>query len=117
MNASFLSFLSGAPTIDPATASEGTASGVLILIDVREASEFRVSRAPGARHIPLGELSGRLDELAAAGRPVAFVCRSGRRSALAARQARRAGIETRNVKGGMLAWESGGLPLEVSGSR
>lgn len=115
MNPPFFSFLSAGPPIDPATAAEGCASGALVLVDVREGSEFRRSRAPGARHIPLDELGGRLEELAASGKPVAFVCRSGRRSALAARQARRAGIETHNVKGGMLAWERSGLPIEAAG--
>lgn len=53
-----------------------------------------------------------LDRLAAAGKPVAFVCRSGSRSAMATRQARQAGIDAHNVSGGMLAWERQGLPVE-----
>jgi rhodanese-related sulfurtransferase len=36
--------------------------------------------------------------------PVAFICRTGRRSAQATATARRAGYDARNVRGGMTAW-------------
>ncbi len=113
MNASFLSRLRRADdNLDPAAAASGAADGTLLLVDVREPDEFRQLRAPGAQPVPLGQLTAHLGPLAAAGKPVAFVCRSGSRSAMATRQARQAGIDAHNVTGGMLAWERQGLPVE-----
>ena len=113
MNASFLSRMRrSADDLDPAAAAAGSAEGRLLLIDVREPDEFRQLRAPGAQPVPLGQLAAQLQRLGAAGKPVAFVCRSGSRSAMATRQARQAGIDAHNVSGGMLAWERQGLPVE-----
>ncbi|MBJ7328378.1 MAG: rhodanese-like domain-containing protein [Solirubrobacteraceae bacterium] len=107
----FLSSLRGADSLTPAAAAAGVAEGTLVLVDVREDGEFRSGHAPGARHIALGRLAATLDELAADGRPVAFVCRSGARSGVAARQAAAAGIEAHNVRGGMAAWQHAGLAV------
>ncbi len=101
--------------LDPATAAAASAEGNLLLIDVREVDEYRALRGAEATHIPLGRLSAHLDCLAAAGTPVAFVCRSGSRSAMATRVARRTGIDAHNVRGGMLAWERQGLPVQRGG--
>lgn len=84
----------------------------LLLVDVRTPDEFRSGHAPSARNVPLDGLERHLGEIAAAERPVAFVCRSGARSATAARLARTAGVEARNVSGGMLGWSRAGLPVE-----
>jgi len=64
----------------------------------------------GAVHIPLDQLSTRLDELDR-DRPVAFMCRSGSRSAIATRTASKAGLDAANVKGGLIAWQRAGLPI------
>ncbi len=86
----------------------------LVLVDVREASERARGFAPDSRHVPLGELKQRLDELPS-DRPVAFICQSGRRSAMAATAARRAGLDAHNVSGGMSAWEQQGLDTTTPG--
>ncbi len=44
--------------------------------------------------------------------PIAFVCKSGRRSEMAAQTARKAGLDASNVSGGMEAWETAGLETE-----
>jgi rhodanese-related sulfurtransferase len=110
-----LSRLRGAGALEPAEAAAGAEDGTLLLVDVREDVEFRAGHAPTARNVPLGALADGLDELAAAGTPVAFVCRSGARSAQATRQARAAGVEARNVRGGMIAWKRAGLPVSGRG--
>ena len=75
----------------------------LVLYDVREGPERATSFIPGSRHLPLGQLKGRLHELPL-DKSVAFICQSGRRSAMAATAARRAGLDAHNVAGGMNAW-------------
>lgn len=79
------------------------------LVDVREDSEVAQGRIPGARHIPLGQLGGRLAELDRE-RPVVAICRSGNRSARAAELLTAAGFTCDNMVGGMLAWQAAGLP-------
>jgi rhodanese-related sulfurtransferase len=102
-------------------AHERASSGSVLLVDVREAHEFDAGRSADALHVPLGSVSSRLDAIAdeADGRPVWFVCRSGRRSAEAAATAAGSGrlASVVNVDGGMGAWVSAGLPIVPSDGR
>ena len=87
-----------------------------ILLDVRENSEWQAGHAPGARHIPLGRLPGRIKDLPPR-RTVITVCRSGHRSARAATLLTREGREVVNLSGGMHAWARAGLPVVAAGGR
>lgn len=109
-----LSRLRGPKPLTVAEAAEAAKAGTLVLVDVREPGEWRAGHAPTAEHVPLASLGSALERLNASGRPVAFVCQSGMRSGRATRQARAAGLDARNVKGGMSAWQRAGLPV-VSG--
>lgn len=77
------------------------------ILDVRQPDEFRAGHIPGARVIPLGELSSRHGELPR-NRTILCVCRSGARSGAAARQLRDQGLNAVNLRGGMIAWQSAG---------
>ena len=80
------------------------AAGACRLLDVRESWELDICRFPGARHIPLGELPARLDEVPD-DRPVVVVCHHGVRSAQAVGFLRRRGVPGAvNLKGGIDAW-------------
>ncbi len=82
-----------------------------ILLDVREASEFRAVRAPGAVLVPTSSFMARLDGLPA-GRPLLVICHTGQRSAAVTGFLARAGrTDVFNVAGGMDAWERAGLPV------
>jgi rhodanese-related sulfurtransferase len=87
-----------------------------LLLDVREQDEYAAVHAPDSTLIPLGQLSSRLAEIQKyKNKPVAVVCRSGRRSAQAVELLRKAGFtQAVNVEGGMNAWESAGLPVVKS---
>jgi rhodanese-related sulfurtransferase len=84
-----------------------------LLLDVREVSEFAEGHAPSARLIPLGELGGRLAEIAAyKDKPIAVMCHSGRRSAKAVKLLQEAGYtQVSNISGGISAWQKAGLPV------
>ncbi|CAM3308446.1 MULTISPECIES: rhodanese-like domain-containing protein [Saccharibacillus] len=75
-----------------------------LMIDVREPEEVAQGMIPGAVHIPLGQLAGRLDELDP-DRETVFICRSGYRSERACEYLEQSGFDkVVNMSGGMLAW-------------
>jgi uncharacterized membrane protein YdjX (TVP38/TMEM64 family)/rhodanese-related sulfurtransferase len=90
--------------------------GDLVVIDVRSPEEYvgEQGHVAGALNIPLDELSSRLDELGDdPERKIAIVCRTDRRSAKAAALlARRGYADVRVVRGGMIAWQEQGWPVE-----
>lgn len=94
--------------MDVAEASRGAGSGEVLLLDVREHDEWAQGHAPQAVHIPMGEL--RQDSVPR-DRPVLVVCRVGGRSAAVADALEQIGYDVGNVTGGMLAWQSAGLPV------
>ena len=90
-------------TVEQLKARLDSGDGVFIL-DVREPQEYQICSIPGSTLIPLGDLPGRLHELA--GRSEMIVhCKSGVRSAKAVKLLREAGFaQARNLKGGILRW-------------
>ena len=96
--------------ITPQQLAEQFKSGIdAQIVDVRESDEVADGMIPGAKHIALGELAARRNELDMS-RPVIAVCRSGRRSAAAADQLAAAGFTAYTMPGGMLDWTGSGLP-------
>ncbi len=81
-----------------------------LILDVRQGVEIQSGMIPGARHIPLTQLSQRLAEIPR-DRPVICVCYSNHRSPIAARLLAKAGYEVLDMREGMLGWARAGLPL------
>ncbi|MDD2685679.1 MAG: rhodanese-like domain-containing protein [Gallionella sp.] len=100
------------PGIDVKAAAELQKKGGLLL-DVRQPDEYVEGHAPDSKLVPLARIKSRMAELTPyKDKPVAVICRSGRRSALAVSELREAGFtQVQNVDGGMLAWQKAGLPL------
>lgn len=84
-----------------------------LVLDVREDKEWAAGHIPHAKHIPLGQLSSRLNELEKhKGKPVVISCRSGHRSARACALLKKSGFENvHNLAGGIIAWEKANLPI------
>ena len=80
------------------------------LLDVREDEEWTAGYAPGARHIPLGQLGARTAEIPQ-DQEVYVICRSGKRSARAVQALSAAGWDAINVAGGMQDWAAAGRPM------
>lgn len=75
-----------------------------VLPDVREDRELAIASLPAALHIPLDQVSGRMDELDNR-RPVVVMCRSGARSMQVAAYLVQNGCpRVFNLQGGILAW-------------
>lgn len=81
-----------------------------VVVDVREPDEWAAGHAPGAVHIPLGEVPERLGELPES-EPLPVICRSGGRSQRAVQWLAQQGFDVVNVEGGMRAWGSAGKRL------
>jgi glyoxylase-like metal-dependent hydrolase (beta-lactamase superfamily II)/rhodanese-related sulfurtransferase len=63
-----------------------------LVLDVRNAAEFESAHIPGSLHIPFGQLRDRIGEVPRE-RPVATICKAGKRSGLAASILQREGFE------------------------
>ncbi len=86
-----------------------------VILDVRGGEEYAAEHIPGSLHIPYGELPERCDELPR-DRPIATICRGGKRSGLAASILQREGFEdVVHVGQGVGAWRAAGHPVR-SGS-
>ncbi|BBX19696.1 sulfurtransferase [Mycolicibacterium duvalii] len=77
------------------------------LLDVREVDEWQRGHAPGARHMPMGEVPARLDEIDRDAQ-LFVICHVGGRSHRVAQYLAQRGFEPINVAGGMLAWAGAG---------
>lgn len=88
----------------------------IIVIDVRGQDEFigELGHIASALNLPVDELPRRLAEINALNeRPIILVCRTDKRSANAAALLRDAGFrDVRVLRGGMVEWNRGGLPVE-----
>lgn len=74
------------------------------VIDVREDEEVATGMIPGAKHLPLGDVPERMDEMNQK-EHYYLVCRSGGRSGRACTYLEEQGYDVTNVAGGMLDWE------------
>ena len=74
------------------------------IIDVRDDEEVAEGKIPGARHIKLGDIPERHNELDKS-EHYYMVCRSGGRSGNACAYLIQQGYDVTNMVGGMLAWE------------
>lgn len=84
-----------------------------LVLDVREDIEYDAGHIANARHIPVGKLEGRLQELEKfKSKPIVVVCRSGMRSNRACSVLRKHGFaNVHNLEGGINAWQQASLPV------
>ena len=85
----------------------------LVLVDVREDSEFAADHLPGAIHLSKGvlerDIEQRVPDLNA---PLVLYCSGGYRSALAADSLQKMGYKNvLSMDGGIRAWREKGFPL------
>ena len=102
------------PTIDVREAERRRReeSPTPLVVDVREASEFKAVRLEdGVALVPLSEFGERFQELPR-DRPLLMMCAGGTRSAAATAHLLRNGYtDVVNVAGGIKDWEASGLPV------
>jgi hydroxyacylglutathione hydrolase len=85
------------------------------IVDVRGESEWSTGHIAGARHLFLGDLVDRIDELPR-DRPIVVSCQGGTRSSIAASLLRAHGFSNViNYAGGFADWQRSGMPVETPG--
>ncbi|WP_016696460.1 rhodanese-like domain-containing protein [Rhodococcus rhodochrous] len=112
--------IESAVTVDPNSLHVSIDSGKNVrIIDVRTPGEFESVHIPGAYNVPLDLLREHRDEFCAHfDENVVLVCRSGQRAGQAEETLRGAGLFNLHIlAGGMLGWESAGLPVNRGAER
>ncbi len=108
------SLASGGMQISTLEATRLMNQGATLVLDVRDAPDFASGHLPRARHIPMQELSKRVEEIGKyKDKPVIVTCRNGARAGAASRFLKRAGFTAvYQLKGGLAAWQQASLPVE-----
>ena len=88
--------------------------GTTLILDVRDEKDFAAGHVPRARHIPIRDLPGRLEEIAKfKAKPVILTDKSPARAASACRLLKQSGFtNVYQLKGGLGAWQQASLPIE-----
>jgi thioredoxin 1/putative thioredoxin len=98
--------------IKSAELAELIKEGVVVAVDTRDKGAFARAHVPGATNMPIEEIEGRLAELhMLPGRPVLY-CRAGDKTKEVAERLNEQGLPVAFLEGGILSWESEGLPIE-----
>ncbi len=101
-----------AADIDVATVKALQGRDDVVLLDVREQSEYDAGHIPGVKLIPVGAVAGRLNEIPK-DKAVIVTCRSGNRSSQVAKYLRDQGYTNiHNMLGGINAWQQAGYVVE-----
>lgn len=100
--------------VDTKAAAERQARGELLL-DVREADDYKEFHIPNSMNIPFGRLEFRLAELESyKGKPITVFDHSGLRAPRAWELLQKAGFtQVTILKGGIAEWKKAGLPLST----
>ncbi|WP_018950536.1 rhodanese-like domain-containing protein [Thioalkalivibrio sp. ALMg11] len=102
------------PEISAEELRDRSSRGDVQIVDVRSRREFRHSRIPGARSLPItrftrdGVRSLDLDP----NQPVIAICLTAHRSVPAVRMLREQGYDARQLASGMRAWWRHGFPCD-----
>ena len=87
--------------------------GSIQIVDVRTPAEWAAGHIEGSVHIPLNDLTERLDDIDHAATTV-VVCQIGQRSYMAAMYLRGLGMDAHNLDGGLERWVREGRTLTTN---
>ncbi len=84
-----------------------------LLLDLRSSSEFSSGHIVGSHNVEPKNILEKINSLKTSKeRPIILVCRTGSSSSSAGKELKKVGFQDINVmSGGMMAWQSQGLPL------
>ncbi|MFQ3788596.1 rhodanese-like domain-containing protein [Halomonas sp. A29] len=84
-----------------------------VVVDTREAGDFKAGHIAGARNIPQSRVEERISELEKVkDKPIVVVCKSGQASGITVAKLTKAGFtRVYKLRGGMMQWQADGLPV------
>lgn len=84
-----------------------------VVLDIREANDFKAGHIAGARNIPQSRLDERISELEKfKDKPVIIACKHGQSCGAAQAKLNKAGFERAlKLRGGVAQWQADSLPL------
>jgi len=87
-----------------------------VVLDLRDAADYKSGHITNARHIPEGEIDSRMKDLEKMkAKPIIVSCARGNRSTNVANRLRKLGFgEVFSLRGGIAAWQQANMPLEKS---
>lgn len=87
-----------------------------VVLDLRDAAEYKAGHITNARHMPEGEIDSRMKDLEKIKtKPIIVSCARGNRSTNVANRLRKLGFgEVVSLRGGIAAWQQANMPLEKS---
>lgn len=98
-------------TVDVATVKALQGRSDVVILDVREPSEYAAGHIADVTLIPMNDVPNRLAEIPK-DKPVIVTCRSGSRSGQITEFLRKQGYTNiHNMRGGIVAWEQAGYPV------
>jgi rhodanese-related sulfurtransferase len=98
--------------VDVATVNALQGRDDVVILDVREQSEYDAGHIPGVTLIPMNTVANRLGEIPK-DKPVIVTCRSGNRSDQVTDFLRQQGYtNVHNMTGGINAWQQAGYSVE-----
>ena len=103
----------GIPTLSPAQLTALVNREEAVVLDLRDAAEYRAGHIVDSIHMPFSKLSERVAELERyREKPVVVVCKMGHQSGAVARNLRQKGFaKVYRLGGGIMEWQSSQLPL------
>ena len=103
----------GIPTLSPAQLTALVNREDAVVLDLRDAAEYRAGHIVESIHMPFARLSERVGELERyRERPVVVVCKMGHQSGAVARNLQQKGFaKVYRLGGGIMEWQSSQLPL------
>ena len=110
--------LMGYRSVDPNQATRLINDGAALL-DVRTEAEYKNGHIANAVNIPISQLKSRLDKLSfSKTEPLVIYCQTGSRSGRACALLAKSGYEkVYNLGGGIMAWQSAGMPVTKGKSK
>ena len=104
-------------TVSPSEFQQGIDNQDVQVVDVRSISEYESGHIDGAENVDVesADFLGVARQALSKDKPVYVYCRSGRRSLEAANQLAKIGYEVVNLDGGIINWESEGMPVIEGG--
>lgn len=85
----------------------------VVLLDVRDHTEWSAGHIPNAIHITRGTLEGKVESVIPRAERIVVYCASGNRSALAAETLQQMGyMDVASMAGGIRGWMAAGGPVQ-----